>query len=93
MVDGESPSESWENHTELALEVIGRYWETWRSGTANMRSGSGSTCREVFDGQLSYWREQLDGIGGVPGLPVDRVREAVLGHSGGRYEWSFRWMW
>jgi amino acid adenylation domain-containing protein len=39
---------------------------------------------EVLDGQLSYWKKQLEGIPAVLNLPTDYPRPAVQSYRGGR---------
>ena len=38
---------------------------------------------EVLEGQLGYWREQLEGVPSLLELPTDRVRPAVQSYAGG----------
>jgi len=40
---------------------------------------------DVLNGQLGYWRRQLDGLPLVHGLPLDRPRPAHQGFEGGLY--------
>ncbi|HYU33714.1 MAG TPA: amino acid adenylation domain-containing protein [Thermoanaerobaculia bacterium] len=40
---------------------------------------------EILDGQIGYWRRQLDGVPLVHGLPLDRPRPARQGFAGGEH--------
>ena len=48
-----------------------------------MQFGSETTYREILEGHLNYWKEQLQGAPAVLELPTDRTRPAVQSFQGG----------